>query len=124
MRFLVVPSTAVRGVDYTVSGDQLSLADGENSKLVPVTLIRSTVPKLARTFAIRLLNSTTGGAAVGHPAECVVTILETVDAHGIFGNYHLPSYCFSFCNSHSLYLFVLRTATSSVAYNYGTLLMI
>ena len=83
--FSVVPLTAVLGVDYAVSADRVSLDDGENMKLVPVTPIRSTVPKLARSFAIRLLNSTTGGAAVGHPAECVVTLQETDDARGIFG---------------------------------------
>jgi len=89
VRFTVVPLNAVLGIDFTVSGDRVSLADGENSKLIPVMLIRSTVPKLARRFSIRLLNSTTGGAAVGHPAECVVTIQETEDAHGIFGDYCL-----------------------------------
>jgi len=41
-------------VDHAVSGDRVSLDDGENTKPVPVTLIRSTVPKLARSFAIRL----------------------------------------------------------------------
>ena len=88
VRFVITPLTAVRGVDYTVSSDYVSLADGENIKLVPVTLIpSSTLPKLARSFSVRLLNSTTGGAAVGQPAECVVTILETDDAHGIFGDY-------------------------------------
>jgi len=92
VRFTVVPLTAVLGVDFTVSGDQVSLADGENSKLVPITLIRSTVPKLARSFSVRLLNSTTGGAAVGHPAECIVTIQDTEDAHGIFGNTAFMSY--------------------------------
>ena len=91
VQFVVTPSTAVLGVDYTVSGNHVSLADGENMKLVPVTLIPSTVPKLSRSFSVRLLNSTTGGAAVGHPAECIVTILETEDAHGIFGDnqFHL-----------------------------------
>jgi len=92
VQFIVVPLTAVLGVDYTVSHDQVSLADGENSQLVPVTLIRSTAPKLARSFSIRLLNSTTGGAAVGHPAECIVTIQETEDAHGIFGNQQLLAF--------------------------------
>jgi len=86
VQFIVVPLTAVLGSDYTVSGNRVSLADGETMQLVPVTLIRSAVPKLARSFSVRLLNSTTGGAAVGHPAECLVTILETEDAHGIFGN--------------------------------------
>ena len=86
MQFIVVPLTAVLGTDYTVSGNRMSLADGETMQLVPITLIRSAVPKLARSFSVRLLNSTTGGAAVGHPAECLVTILETEDAHGIFGN--------------------------------------
>jgi len=88
VQFAIVPSTAVFGIDYTVSSDQVSLADGEDMKLVPVTLIRSTVPKLSRSFSVHLLNSTTGGAAVGQPAECIVTILETQDAHGIFGNHH------------------------------------
>ena len=96
VRFVVVPSTAVLGVDYTVSSDQVALADGENIKLVPVTLIQSTVPKLARSFTIRLINSTTGGAAVGHPAECVITIQETKDAHGIFGNHQFHCYLFLF----------------------------
>jgi len=86
VQFIVVPLTAVLGTDYTVSGNRMSLADGETMQLVPITLIRSAVPKLARSFSVRLLNSTTGGAAVGHPAECLVTILETEDAHGIFGN--------------------------------------
>jgi len=84
--FVIIPSTAVLGVDYTLSSDHVSLADGESMKLIPITLIPSTAPKLARGFTIRLLNSTTGGAAVGHPAECIVTIQETADAHGIFGN--------------------------------------
>jgi len=86
VQFVVVPLTAVLGTDYAVSGSHVSLADGENMQLVPVTLVRSAVPKLARSFSVRLINSTTGGAAVGHPAECVVTILETQDAHGMFGN--------------------------------------
>jgi len=86
VQFIVVPLTAVLGTDYTVSGSRVSLADGETMQLVPITLIHSAVPKLARSFSVRLLNSTTGGAAVGHPAECLVTILETDDAHGIFGN--------------------------------------
>jgi len=86
VRFVVEPVTAVLGTDYTVSRDHVSLADGENTKLVPVTLIGSTVPKLARSFSVRLVNSTTGGAAVGQPAECTVTVLETDDARGIFGD--------------------------------------
>jgi len=96
VQFVVVPLTAVLGVDYTVSGDEVSLLDGENLQLVPVTLISSTVPKLARSFSIRLLNSTTGGAAVGHPAECIVTIQETKDAHGIFGNQRLSKHLLVF----------------------------
>lgn len=89
VQFTVIPLTAVLGTDYTVSGSQVSLDDGENMQMVPITLIRSPVPKLARSFAVRLLNSTTGGAAIGHPAECIVTILETEDAHGIFGKHKL-----------------------------------
>ena len=91
MQFVIIPLTAVLGTDYTVSGSQVVLANGENMQLVPITLIRSPVPKLARSFTVRLLNSTTGGAAVGHPAECIVTILETRDAHGIFGNHRLTA---------------------------------
>jgi len=86
VRFIVVPLTAVSGVDYTVSGTSVSLLDGQHLALVPISLIRSTQPKLARSFIVRLLDSTTGGAAVGQPAQCVVTIRETRDAHGIFGN--------------------------------------
>ena len=86
MRLSVVALTAELSVDYTVSADHVILSDGENIKLVPVTLIASTSPKLARSFIVRLLNSTTGGAAVGRLAQCTVTVLETYDAHGVFGN--------------------------------------
>jgi len=89
VQFAVIPITAVHGTDYTVSGSQVSLVDGENTQAVPITLIPSPLPKLARSFTVRLFNSTTGGAAIGHPAECVVTIMETEDAHGIFGNHWL-----------------------------------
>ena len=87
VQFVIEPSTVILGVDYTLSSNQVSLADGENIKPVPITLIHSTVPKLSRSFSIRLTNSTTGGAAIGHPSECIVTILETDDAHGIFGKH-------------------------------------
>ena len=98
VQFTVVPLTAVQGVDYTVSGSTVSLSDGQRLASVPITLIRSTQPRLARSFSVRLVNSTTGGAAVGHPAQCVVTIHATADAHGIFGNFTALRLflCFSF----------------------------
>lgn len=83
--FRAVPATAVSGVDYIATSDQITLGDGEATKLVPVTLVNSASPRLQRYFSLQLLNVTTGGAVLGQPSSSTITIGETGDAHGIFG---------------------------------------
>lgn len=97
VKFDTTPATAVSGVDYVVTSDRVTLADGETSKLVPITLVNSAVPRLQRYFAVNLLNETTGGAVIGTPSTSTIIIDETDDAHGVFGKMSDYANCLSFC---------------------------
>lgn len=70
--------TAVYGTDYSAAGGQngtLSIASGESSAAIPITIVGNGVASGANaTFNVDL--SVTSGATLGNVSSAVVTILE------------------------------------------------
>ena len=55
---------------------------------VPITILKDGVAEFAESFVIKLIeNSITGGAKVGFPRQCVVTIAENDYPYGLIGEY-------------------------------------
>lgn len=81
--------SAKSGVDYIVTSDRVTFADGEQIKVLPITLINSEVPRIERQFIVRLLNGTSGEAIIGTISTATVIIGKTFDANGVFGKLHL-----------------------------------
>ena len=60
--------------------------DGQTSAKVPIQILNDDLPEFNETFVVRLeQNSLTGGAKLGNPKECVVTILENDYPYGLIG---------------------------------------
>lgn len=87
MKLQTVAESAQLGVDYVLTSDRVTFADGVAVLPVPLTLINNPAPSLQRSFSIVMLNDTIGGAVVGSPSTATVFIQETYDARGIFGKY-------------------------------------
>lgn len=87
VKLQALAGSAQSGVDYVMTADRVTFADGVASLPVPVTLINNAAPSLQRSFTIVMLNDTIGGAVVGSLSTATVVIQETYDAHGIFGEF-------------------------------------
>lgn len=78
--------TATDGLDYSSSpSKEILLLNGETSKPVPVEIINDRLPELQESFVIRLLDHITGGAKLGEIRETTVTIIESDQPYGEFG---------------------------------------
>ena len=86
MRFSITDQNTVLGVDYQISTYLVQFMNGQTSAFVPVQIIDDSRPEFNESFVIRLEeNSLTGGAKLGSPKECVVTIPENDYPYGLIG---------------------------------------
>ena len=98
MFFEVTPITASRS-DYQVLAGNVSLAEGQRTAAVPVNVVNDQIPEFSETFTVRLLAANLqGGAKLGSPVECTVTIEENDYPYGLMG----MSVCF-YCCSFTVY---------------------
>ncbi|XP_077457045.1 adhesion G-protein coupled receptor V1 [Stigmatopora argus] len=84
VKFRAVPWTARVSEDYSVASTDVVLLEGESSKSVPIYVINDVVPELEETFAVELINQTTGGALLGELTRAIITILPSDDPFGAF----------------------------------------
>ncbi len=73
-------SSARAGTDYTATTGTLSFADGETAKTFAVPLLDNAAAQTNRAFTVAL-SSPTGGALLGSPSACTVTIVDDDDPH-------------------------------------------
>ncbi|XP_033109462.1 adhesion G-protein coupled receptor V1-like [Anneissia japonica] len=79
------PDSAQRGLDYSITSTNVVFLEGETTKALPVEILNDPVPEIEEQFEIILLNEITGGAALGSPSRCAVTITPSDDPNGKFG---------------------------------------
>ena len=63
----------------------MTLSDGQQTAVVPISITNDDEPEFAETFVVRL-ESSDGDVLVGSPSQCVVTIEENDYPHGLIGN--------------------------------------
>lgn len=86
MRFSITSQNSVLGTDYQISSYLVQFTDGQTSANVPVQILNDDSPEFNESFVVRLEQSSlTGGAKLGNPTECVVTILENDYPYGLIG---------------------------------------
>ncbi len=74
------------GADYSVSSFVITLSINQRWASVPVTINDDDLPEFAESFVIKLVSgSVTGGAMIGTPNQCVVTIAENDYPYGLIG---------------------------------------
>ena len=56
-----MPLTAVAGVDYVADGNTVSLAAGELSKSIDISITDDSSPELNKTFGVELYDAKHGG---------------------------------------------------------------
>jgi predicted outer membrane repeat protein len=66
--------TAAAGVDYVPSSGTLTIAAGETSAVLPITLLNNHLKQPDRTFTLALTNPL--GGALGAPGAATITILD------------------------------------------------
>eukprot|EP00794_Sanderia_malayensis_P009868 gene9868-10878_t len=87
VEFQVNNNGETNGADYTItSSTRITLNIGERSAVVPITINDDATPEFAETFIISLIESSViGGAAIGSPRQCFVTIAESDFPYGLIG---------------------------------------
>ena len=90
VRFTIANQNTILGSDYQISSYTITLMDGQRDAVVPIRIINDDLPEFNESFVIRLEESSlTGGATLGFPRECTVTILENDYPYGLFGMFYL-----------------------------------
>ena len=74
------------GLDYRILSQEVLLADQQSKRAVPVHLVDDSLPETEERFRIRLTGRILGGAQLGSPTSCLVTIRASDDPYGAFGN--------------------------------------
>ena len=87
MRFSIInQKNAIIGTDYEIASYEITLVNGQSSSAVPVRILDDDLPEFNESFAIKLeKGSLSGGAKLGAPQQCVVTILENDHPYGSVG---------------------------------------
>ena len=64
----------------------ITLNNGQDAAAVPIAIVNDAQPEFNESFVIRLdVASLTGGAMLGNPRECTVTIIENDNPYGLIG---------------------------------------
>ena len=86
MDFSIASQNAVLGTDYQASSYSIQLLNGQTNANVPVQIFNDDLPEFNESLVIQLEESSlTGGAKLGSPRECTVTILENDYPYGLIG---------------------------------------
>lgn len=71
--------------DYVLYNN-VTFKDGQRTATVPVNIVDDSEPEKIESFTIKLLpTGIQGGALLGYPRECVVTIAENDYYYGLIG---------------------------------------
>lgn len=90
VRFSTISQSATLGSDYQVSSYLITLINGQSSAVVPIRIINDDLSEFNESLIIKLEESSlTGGAKLGSPQQCVVTILENDYPYGLIGMFLL-----------------------------------
>ena len=79
-----VVALSANGSDYRIDSRNVTLVENQQEATVPVFVIHDLTPEFSETFQIKL-TGVTGGAVLGTPVECTVTILENDYPFGLIG---------------------------------------
>ena len=82
--FEVTEGTALSGLDYRVTSNQVTMRRGESSAPLPVTIIDDNIPEFSETFTVTL-NQVSGGGVLGTITQTNVIIDVSDDPNGAFG---------------------------------------
>ncbi|PFX17387.1 G-protein coupled receptor 98 [Stylophora pistillata] len=79
-----VVALSANGSDYGIDSRNVTLVENQQEATVPVFVIHDLTPEFSETFQIKL-TGVAGGAVLGTPVECTVTILENDYPFGLIG---------------------------------------
>ncbi|XP_068693739.1 adhesion G-protein coupled receptor V1-like isoform X3 [Montipora foliosa] len=79
-----VDALSANSSDYRILSRNITLLEQQREASVPMQIIHDLVPEFDENFRIRL-TEVYGGAILGSPRECVVTILENDYPYGLIG---------------------------------------
>ena len=83
-------ATGSSTADYTITSNKITLADKQTSATVPVSIVDDSLPEFNETFTVMLDGSSVqGGAVIGSPSSCVVTIMENDYPYGLIGKHFM-----------------------------------
>ena len=81
----VTPDTA-NGSDYVILYSNVTFNPGQTLAAIPISIVDDQAPEFDESFRIRLLSAgIQGGASLGSPTECTVTIAENDYPYGLIG---------------------------------------
>ena len=84
--FFQVTAITANGSDYVILFRNITLLEDQRVAAVPVNILDDQEPEFEQTFRINLLSSgIQGGAVLGNPVECTVTITENDYPYGLIG---------------------------------------
>ena len=79
-----VAALSANGSDYRIDARNITLVESQKEVGVPVFIIHDLTPEFNEVFQIKL-TGVAGGAVLGTPVECTVTILENDYLYGLIG---------------------------------------
>ena len=79
-----VVALSANGSDYRIQSRNITIVEKQRVAAVPVDIIHDMTPEFDESFQIKL-TSVAGGAELGSPLECTVTILENDYPYGLIG---------------------------------------
>ena len=79
-----VPVTAQRS-DYSLSGGVITIPAGTSRVFLPLVISEDNLAEFSETFTVRLL-TVSGGGRLGAITTSTITILQSDDPNGAFGN--------------------------------------
>ena len=76
--------TATADVDFNVVDSEVFFEEGQKRKSLPLRILDDRLAERREWFVVRLTQPS-GGAKIGAPAQCNVTIAASDDPNGAFG---------------------------------------
>lgn len=93
-----VVALSANGSDYRIQSRNITLVEKQRVAVVPVDIIHDMTPEFDESFQIKL-TSVAGGAELGSPLECTVTILENDYPYGLIGKSWCKKWSFQYFTS-------------------------
>lgn len=85
MNIQATPITSDPNKDYRINSNKVTLADGQGTAAVPISIINDHDPEFKETFIVRVMSSD-ANVVVSSPSQCEVTIEENDYPYGLIGN--------------------------------------